>query len=87
MKRFSTLRQESCSRRPTLAENTTSLANLTPSETVVVRQLEWFSLPSIVRSAERIYPVLLPDYLPDVIAGQYPQSPIVIDLAGQPRSQ
>jgi ADP-ribose pyrophosphatase YjhB (NUDIX family) len=68
-------------------EKTTSLANLTPSETVAVRQLAWFSLPSIVSSAERIYPVLLPDYLPDVIAGQYPQSPILIDLAVQPRSQ
>ncbi len=68
-------------------EKATSLANLTPGEALVVRQLAWFSLPSIVSSAERIYPVLLPDYLPDVIAGQYPQSPILIDLAVRPRSQ
>ena len=60
-----------------------SLTNLTESEKGVVRRLEWFSLDRIKNSTEVIFPVDLPEYLPDIIAGNYPQKPLCLDL-GKP---
>ncbi len=65
---------------------TLSLANLTPGEAKVVKQLAHFSLHDIVNSDEIIYPVLLPAYLPNIIAGKYPAEPIEINLASTARS-
>ncbi len=62
-----------------------SLANLADYEARTVKRLEWFSLGRIEKSQEPIYPVLLPDYLPDIIAGKYPDEPFEIDLAAQTR--
>jgi 8-oxo-dGTP pyrophosphatase MutT (NUDIX family) len=60
-----------------------SLANLTDAEKTMVEQLSWFSLDRIVNSGEVIHPVRLPQYLPDVIAGQYPEAPREINLAAE----
>jgi 8-oxo-dGTP pyrophosphatase MutT (NUDIX family) len=57
-----------------------SLANLTPDEKEVVKQVAWFSLDRIINSGEVIHPIVLPKYLPDVIAGRYPKEPLEIDL-------
>ena len=67
-------------------QKTVSLANLTQGETKVVKHLAWFSLDCIDNSGEIIYPVLLPDYLPDIIAGKYPEEPFEINLAVEVRS-
>jgi 8-oxo-dGTP pyrophosphatase MutT (NUDIX family) len=64
-----------------------SLDHLTDAEKAVVKQVAWFSLDRIVDSSEVIYPILLPQYLPDVIAGRYPAEPLEIDLAVQPRTR
>jgi 8-oxo-dGTP pyrophosphatase MutT (NUDIX family) len=64
-----------------------SLANLTDGEKRVVKQVSWFSLDRITDSGEVIYPVLLPEYLPDVIAGKYPKAPREINLSAQSRKQ
>lgn len=66
-------------------QKTLSLAHLTQGETKVVKHLAWFSLDCIVNSGEIIYPVLLPDYLPDIIAGKYPEEPFEINLAVEVR--
>ena len=67
-------------------EKTLSLANLAPAEAKIVKQLAYFSLHDIINSDEIIYPVLLPAYLPDIIAGKYPEEPIEIKLASTARS-
>ncbi|MDR1401560.1 MAG: NUDIX domain-containing protein [Puniceicoccales bacterium] len=56
------------------------MSNMTASEKSVVEEIRWFSLGDIKNSREIIHPVLLPKYLPDVIAGNYPNSPIEISL-------
>ena len=61
-------------------QKTPSLANLTQAEAKIVKQLAYFSLHDIINSDEIIYPILLPDYLPDIIAGKYPEEPIEIKL-------
>lgn len=61
-----------------------SLDNLTDEERVVVKYVAWFSLDKIKQSVDVIFPVVLPDYLPDILTGRYPDQPIEIDLAKQP---
>ena len=61
-----------------------SLSNLTKWEKNVVKKIAWFSLEKIKNSDEIIYPVILPDYLPDILSENYPKKPIEIDLAKQP---
>lgn len=60
------------------------LANLTSWEKAVVKKVDWFSLEKIKNCNQVIFPVLLPKYLPDIIAGNYPAEPIEIDLGKQP---
>ena len=63
-----------------------SLDNLTGYEKRVVKQVSWFSLDRIVNSGEVIHPVILPKYLPDIIAGRYPKKPLEIDLTAQAKA-
>jgi 8-oxo-dGTP pyrophosphatase MutT (NUDIX family) len=67
-------------------QKTLSLANLTQGEPRIVKHLAWFSLDRIVNSGEIIYPILLPNYLPDIIAGKYPEEPFKINLGVEVRS-
>jgi 8-oxo-dGTP pyrophosphatase MutT (NUDIX family) len=60
-----------------------SLDNLTGYEKRVVKQVSWFSLDRILNSGEVIHPVILPKYLPDIIARRYPETPFEIDLSTQ----
>ena len=62
-----------------------TLKNLTDEEKLVAKTLEWFSLEKIKSLEEIIYPVVLPEYLPDIIEGKIPSEPIFIDLAKQPK--
>ncbi len=64
-----------------------SLDNLTNEERAVVKHVNWFSLDKIKHSTDVIFPVVLPDYLPDILAGNYPAQPIEIDLAKQPEGR
>lgn len=66
-------------------QRTFSLANLTEAEAKTVKQLAYFSLHDIINGGEIIYPILLPDYLPDIISGKYPEEPIEINLAATVR--
>ena len=65
-------------------ENVT-LEHLTDEEKPVAKKLEWFSLDKIKNSEEVIYPLVLADYLPDILEGKIPKEPIFIDLAKQPQ--
>lgn len=49
-----------------------------------VEKIAWFSLENIKKCPEPIFPVVLADYLPDILSGVYPKPPIEIDLAKQP---
>lgn len=61
-----------------------SLARPDNWEKKCVKEVSWFSLERILSCDEVIYPVLLPEYLPDILSGKYPQKPLEIDLAKQP---
>lgn len=65
-------------------QKSVSTQNLTESEKQVIKELRWFSLEEISNHDEIIYPVVLKNYLPDILAGNYPEQPIEIDLAKQP---
>ena len=56
---------------------------LTEWEKTSITDMAWFSLEKIQNFHEIIYPTLLPSYLPDIIAGNYPSSPIELDLAAK----
>ena len=64
-------------------ENVT-LKNLTDEEKPVIKSLEWLSYEQIKNSNDIIYPVVLPEYLPEILEGKFPKEPIFIDLAKQP---
>jgi 8-oxo-dGTP pyrophosphatase MutT (NUDIX family) len=53
-------------------------------EKTFVGKFDWFSLERIKNSKEVIFPVVMPDYLPDIISGNYPKQPLEIDLAKKP---
>lgn len=61
-----------------------NLENLTNEEKFVVKKLKWFSLNEIKNSNEIIYPVVLPDYLKDIIDNKYPNQILEIDISKQP---
>ena len=62
-----------------------SLAHLTQEEQTVIEKIAWFSFEEIKKSTEVIFPIVLPKYLPDILAGNYPEQPLEIDLAKQPK--
>ncbi|NGX54553.1 MAG: RNA pyrophosphohydrolase [Chlamydiae bacterium] len=66
-------------------QNSVSLSNLTQEEQAVIQKTAWFSLEEIKNCPDVIYPVLLPQYLPDILSGNYPAQPLEIDLGTQPR--
>lgn len=57
-----------------------SLANLTETEKIFVKEISWFSLEKIRKTRKPIYPLLLEKHLPDIIAGKYPSKPIIVNL-------
>jgi len=65
--------------------NDVSFINLDKWEKDALQKLAWFSFEKIIHSKEIIYPVVLPQYLPDIISGNYPKKPLKIDLAKQPK--
>ena len=65
-------------------QHNASLKNPTEWEKQAVKKVEWFSLEKIKNCPDVIYPVLLSKYLPDILSGKYPISPIEIDLAKKP---
>ncbi len=63
-----------------------SLDNLTRYEKEVVKKVSWFSLDRIMNGGEIVHPVVLPKYLPDIIAGRYPDKPLEIDLTTEAKT-
>lgn len=63
-----------------------ALTSPTDWEKETIKGLAWFSLEKIQNCTEIIYPVLLPKYLPDILKGNYPATPLEIDLAVQKSS-
>lgn len=61
-----------------------SLENLTEEEKPVLKKLKWFSYDEIKNCDEIIYPVVLSDYLKDIIDNKYPREVLAIDIAKQP---
>jgi 8-oxo-dGTP pyrophosphatase MutT (NUDIX family) len=66
-------------------QSAVTLDHLMPEEKPVVKKLSWLSLARIQQSEEIIYPVLLPEHLPAIIAGNYPAEPVEIDLTKKPK--
>lgn len=59
----------------------TTLQHLTEEEQKVIEKTAWFSLRGIKQSKQVVYPVVLPEYLPDILNKNYSKEPIWIDLA------
>lgn len=53
-------------------------------EQKVIVKTAWFSLRGIDQAKEVIYPLVLPEYLPDILKGSYPEENIWIDLGKSP---
>lgn len=66
-------------------QQTVSCNNLTEDEQKVVKELCWFTLEQLEQSDEVIFPILLPQYLPDILLEKYPQNPLKIDLNVEPK--
>ncbi len=62
-----------------------SHANLTPEEKKVIKKSAWFSLEELKNCPEVVYPVVLTEHLPDILAGNYPKEPLEIDLGKKPK--
>jgi 8-oxo-dGTP pyrophosphatase MutT (NUDIX family) len=54
-------------------------AQLSDIEKSVIKKFKWFSLDEIKSCKEPIYPTALAQYLPDILAENYPEKPIKID--------
>ena len=54
-------------------------AQLSDIEKSVIQAFKWFSLSEIKACKEPIFPIRLAQYLPDILAGNYPEKPIKID--------
>lgn len=64
-----------------------TLKNLTEEEKPVIKTLEWLSLEQIKNCKDIIYPVVLPEYLEDIIKGKFPEETLSINLAKQPTNK
>lgn len=53
---------------------------LTEEEKAVVKELRWFSLQDIIGCKDPIFPEFLPEYLPGILAGDYPKEMLEFDL-------
>ena len=69
----------------TTSKTDISFVNLTAEEKEIIKSFSWFSLDQINNCPDVIYPVLLPEYLPNILVGKYPTVPMKIDLAKQPK--
>jgi 8-oxo-dGTP pyrophosphatase MutT (NUDIX family) len=50
-------------------------------ENKTLDDLKWFSLEEIKSCKEKVYPVLLIEYLQNIIKGKYPEAPILVNFA------
>lgn len=53
-----------------------SFENFTYDEKQFIKRLRWWSLEDILQSTEIIYPIILKEYLPDILKGNYPKIPL-----------
>jgi len=61
-------------------KNDVFLNELDNLEKKFVEEIRWFSFDEIKNSNEIIFPVLLLEYLPDILQEKYPEKPLEIDL-------
>lgn len=64
--------------------NNISLKNLINEEKESIKSFKWFSLNEIKHSSDIIYPIDLPEYLPDILNGKFSERTISLDLNKQP---
>ncbi|HEV2601365.1 MAG TPA: NUDIX domain-containing protein [Candidatus Babeliales bacterium] len=62
------------------AQKEVTLHALTDDEKAVVKELRWFSLQDIIDCKDPIFPEFLPEYLPAILAGDYPKEMLEFDL-------
>ena len=55
-----------------------ALCNPTDDEKERVTKLKWFTLDEIIESKDPIFPLALPQLLPDVLSQKYPEAPFEI---------
>ena len=60
-------------------------AGLNAWEKSVIKKMKWFCLQEIKSCPQTIYPVVLPKYLPEILAGKYPEEPIELEMSSGAR--
>ena len=60
-------------------------AGLNAWEKSVIKKMKWFCLQEIKDCPQTIYPVVLPKYLPEILAGKYPEEPIELEMSSGAR--
>ncbi len=58
--------------------------NFTENERNVVTNMEWLSHSKIINASEPIFPAILKTHLKDILSGEYPASPLFMDLSLEP---
>ena len=66
-------------------KNTITHANFTQEEQAVIKKSAWFSLEKLKNCPEVIFPVVLTDHLPNILAENYPTKPLEIELGKKPK--
>ena len=57
-------------------ESNVFLCQPTDDEKKTVKKLKWFSFDAIKQCPDVIFPVILSEYLPEILSGNYPDEPI-----------
>lgn len=61
-----------------------SRAGWLPLEREFVDDVRWWTIEELMSTAERLYPEALAELLPDVLAGRFPPSPLVVHTLDGP---
>lgn len=69
------------------SKNEITLNHLTQNELTYIKDIAWFSMEKIINCPDIIYPVVLPEYLPNILNKNYPSESILIDLTKQPKNK
>lgn len=52
-----------------------------------VKEIKWFSLEDIKTSKDLVFPLVLVQYLPNILLGIYPKEPIQINIGKNPKQK
>ena len=60
-------------------EGSFSCGGRPPLDQKTLMDMRWWTLDEIIHAEELVYPISLPEHLPQIIRGEYPEKPITIE--------